>query len=95
MCYWFNSNNHPLLSSEANAGFASLIPESGRSPGEGNGNLLLYSCLRNSHGPKSGQKSLVGYSPWARKRVGHDLVTDYTKTLNSECLFSSELSRSK
>ena len=24
------------------------IPESGRSPGEGNGNLLQYSCLENS-----------------------------------------------
>ena len=26
---------------------AGSIPESGRSPGEGNGNLLQYSCLRN------------------------------------------------
>ena len=25
-----------------------LIPEWGRSPGEGNGNLLPYSCLENS-----------------------------------------------
>ena len=50
MCCWFNSNNHPLLSSEANAGFASLIPESGRSPGEGNGNPLQYSCLGNPMG---------------------------------------------
>ena len=25
-----------------------LIPGSGRSPGEGNGNPLLYSCLENS-----------------------------------------------
>ena len=24
------------------------MPESGRSPGEGNGNLLQYSCLGNS-----------------------------------------------
>ena len=31
----------------ANAGDASSIPESGRSPGEGNGNLLQYSCLGN------------------------------------------------
>ena len=27
---------------------ADLIPGSGRSPGEGNGNLLQYSCLENS-----------------------------------------------
>ena len=25
-----------------------LIPESGRSPGEGNGNILKHSCLQNS-----------------------------------------------
>ena len=32
----------------ANAGDVSLIPGSGRSPGEGNGNLSQYSCLGNS-----------------------------------------------
>ena len=31
-----------------NAGDPSLIPGSGRSPGEGNGNPLQYSCLENS-----------------------------------------------
>ena len=31
----------------ANAGNSSSIPESGRSPGEGNGNPLQYSCLEN------------------------------------------------
>ena len=31
----------------ANAGDAGLIPGSGRSPGEGNGNPLQYSCLGN------------------------------------------------
>ena len=36
-----------------------LIPELGRSRGEGHGNPLQYSCLENPHG----QKSLVGYSP--------------------------------
>ena len=30
-----------------NAGDVSSIPESGRSPGEGNGNPLQYSCLDN------------------------------------------------
>jgi len=32
----------------ANAGDASSTLESGRSPTEGNGNLLQYSCLGNS-----------------------------------------------
>ena len=30
-----------------NAGDTSLIPESGRSSGDGNGNPLQYSCLEN------------------------------------------------
>ena len=31
----------------ANAGDMGLIPGLGRSPGEGNGNPLQYSCLKN------------------------------------------------
>ena len=31
----------------ANAGDSGLLPGSGRSPEEGNGNLLQYSCLGN------------------------------------------------
>ena len=47
-----------------NVGDPGSIPGSGRSPGEGNGNPLRYSCLeRKSHG----QRSLVGYSPWGGK----------------------------
>ena len=33
--------------SACNAGDVGLIPESGRSPGGGNGNTLQYSCLDN------------------------------------------------
>ena len=47
-------NNPP-----ANARDMGLIPRSGRSPGEGNGYPLQYSCLENPHG----QRSLGGYSP--------------------------------
>ena len=36
-----------LPANAANAGDMGLIPGSGRSPGEGNGNLLQYSCLGN------------------------------------------------
>ena len=60
-----------VKSSLANAGDVgdeNSIPGLGRSPGEGHGNPLQYSCLENSHG----ERSLVGYSPWGR-RVGHDL----------------------
>ena len=34
--------------SARNVGDLGLIPGSGRSPGEGNGNPLQYSCLENS-----------------------------------------------
>ena len=36
-----------VKNSPANTGDMGLIPGSGRSPGEGNGNPLQYSCLRN------------------------------------------------
>ena len=50
------------LANAGDARDAGLIPESGRSPGGGNGNLLQYSCLKISM-----DKSLVGYSPWGHK----------------------------
>ena len=40
------------------------IPESGRSPGGGNGNPLRYSCLENSM-----ESSMAGYSPWGRNEL--------------------------
>ena len=49
--------------SACNAGDLGSIPGSGRSPGEGNGNPLQYSCLEKSHR----QRSLEDYSPWDRK----------------------------
>ena len=36
--------------SACNAGDLDSIPGLGRSPGEGNGNLLQYSCLQNPRG---------------------------------------------
>ena len=47
------------------------IPRSGRSPGEGNGNPLRYSCLGNPMDREPGGLC----SPWGCKRVGHDLAT--------------------
>ena len=51
--------------SAGDAGDLGLIPGLGRSPGEENGNLLQYSCLKN---PME-QRSLVGYSPWSHKQA--------------------------
>ena len=47
-----------------------LIPESGSSPREGNGNP--HSSILAWEIPWT--KDLVGYSPWGRKRVQHNLV---------------------
>ena len=55
------------------------IPGWGRFSGEGNGNLLQYSCLEKSHG-----RSLIGYSPWGRKEsdMTEQLdLTDFTSFL--------------
>ena len=54
----------------ANAGDARSIPRSGRRPGEGSGNALVF-----LPGESHGQRSLVGYSLEGRKRVGRDFET--------------------
>ena len=48
---------------EMQTGDMGSIPGAGRSPGEGHGNPLQYSCLENSNG----QRSLAGYTPWGHK----------------------------
>ena len=53
-----------------NAGDVGSIPESGRSPGEGNGNPLQYSCLGI---PWAGEPG--GLQSMGSQRVGRDLVT--------------------
>ena len=47
-----------------------LIPGLGRSPGEGNGNPLQYSCLKNSMDRGAWWAKVHGVT-----RVGHDLAT--------------------
>ena len=61
--------------STCNVGDLGLIPGSGKSPEEGNGNPLQYSCLEN---PRiHGQRSLAGYSPWDRKELDMTVVTQH------------------
>ena len=54
-----------VKASACNAEDLGLIPGLGRSPGEGNGNPLQYSCLENNHG----WRSLVGYCSWGHKEL--------------------------
>ena len=56
--------------SACNAGDPGFIPGSGRSPGEGNGNPLQYSCLGNPMDRGAWQATVYGIA-----RVRHDLAT--------------------
>ena len=47
MTLGFGNGDSEVKVSACNAGDLGLIPGLGRSPGEGNGNLLQYSCLEN------------------------------------------------
>ena len=56
--------------SACNAGDLGLIPGSGRSPGEGNGNPLQYSCLGNLMDRGAWRATVHGV-----KRVEHNFLT--------------------
>ena len=60
----------------------SLIPGLGRSPGEGNGNPLHYSCLENPMDRGAWQATVYGVT-----RVKHDLVTKPTNIFNQFACF--------
>ena len=72
------------------------IPGLGKSPEEGNGNPLQYSCLEKSHG----QQSLVGYSPWGRKEldtterlhIHTSLKVEIPKWLSDTCFLANYVS---
>ena len=77
---WGFSGGSEVKASAPNVGDLSSIPGLGRSPGEGNGNPLQYSCLEK---PMDGGAWKA--SPWGREesdttelqsagsqRVGHD-----------------------
>ena len=74
---WYLRGNEPIYP-PANAG---SIPGSGRSPGEGSGNPLQYSCLRN----------LMDSEAWQAKdhevtRVADDLATKQQQHLKEQGL---------
>ena len=78
--YYYSSNNNQhytsfpggSVSKESTciAGDLSSIPGSGRSPGEGNGNPLQYSCLENSKDRGAWWATLQGVA-----KVRYDLGT--------------------
>ena len=61
-----------LKNPPTNAGDSCLIPGSGRSPGEGNGNLLRYFCLGNPMDRGAWWTTVQG----GRKRVKNNVETE-------------------
>ena len=59
-----------------NAGAEGSIPESGRAPGEGNGNPLQYSCLEN---PMDGEAWCTAVHGVSKSRTG---LSDFTFTFH-------------
>ena len=59
-----------------NAGDLGSIPGSGRSPGEGHGNLFQYSCPEHP----MDRGSLAGHSPWGCKEL--DMTEQLTLSLS-------------
>ena len=66
--------------SACNAEDPGWIPGSGRSPGEGNGNPLQYSCLENPMDRGAWQAIVCGVT-----RVGHVLVTKLPTNYYAMC----------
>ena len=64
-----------VMNLPANAGHTGSIPGSGRSPGEGNGYPLQYSCLENLMNRGAWHATVHGL-----QSVGHNLVT------NNDCI---------
>ena len=65
-------------------GAAGLIPESGRSPGGGNGNSLQYFCLENSMNRGAWQASVHGVTKsQTRLRDSHTFKCFWIESLNS------------
>ena len=83
---WGNSHGIPGGSdnkeSACNSGDMSSVPGSGRSPGEGEGYPLQYSCLENS----LDRGGLADYSPWDCKEL------DTTERLTHMSIYVSTFS---
>ena len=57
---WASQVAQTRKESAGNAGDLVLIPGSGRSPGEGNGSPLQYSCLENSMDREAWWATILG-----------------------------------
>ena len=70
MCFLGFPGGSEVKASACNVGDPGSIPKSERSPGEGNGNPLQYSCPENPMDEEPGRLQSMGL-----QRVGHNLAT--------------------
>ena len=68
----------------ANAGDVGLIPGSERSPGEGHGNPLQYSCLENPMDRGAWWATVPGIAELDTCMYRHTHTHTHTRTLKSE-----------
>ena len=76
---WGSPGGSAVKSLPANAEHVGSTSGSGRSPGEGSGNPLQYSCLGN---PMERRACQATVSPWDPKRARRDLVTEQQGVYN-------------
>ena len=69
LCFPSSSGTESASNTGDMARTVGSIPGSGRSPGEGNGNPLQYSCLRNPTDEGAWRATVHGV---AKELVGHD-----------------------
>ena len=77
--------------SVCNVGDPGLIPGLGRSPGEGNGDTIQYSCLE--HSMDGGAWGRVGYSPWGGKEF--DMTEQLTHRDTKSFITTTKLFKSQ
>ena len=83
---WFSRAARVVLvvkNRPANAGDSGSVPGSGRSPGEGNGNPLQYSCLENpkdrGHSFPYGKLQSIGSHRVAHEWSGRSMHTRFSR----------------
>ena len=76
----------------ANAGDVGLIPGLGRSPGEGNGNPLQYSCLENPMGRGASWATVPGVTKsWTRLSCKNSIGYFYLYFTDEEIILKISL----
>ena len=76
---WEIPGGSVVKNSPANAGDVGLIPGSGRSPGEGNGYLLQYSCLENPVDREAWWAAIRGVSQAMTERLNNSRGNEYPR----------------